>query len=85
MVLLISCGKTKYIYKTEIKEVVKVKLAKVDQVLTEPVPVPTWNKPEKPKYVDLKKLYIDTKASLKFSNAKLDQIKKSQQSTPEND
>ena len=59
MILLTSCGKTKYIYKTEIKELEVVKLIPVDTQLTESIPVPYWKEVRKPTYLDLKKLYID--------------------------
>ena len=78
MILLTSCGKTKYIYKTEIKEIEVVKLIPVDTQLTEIIPVPYWQEVRKPTYLDLKKLYIDIRESLKLANSRLNEIKKTQ-------
>lgn len=78
MIFLTSCGKTKYIYKTEIKEIEIVKLIPVDPKLTDPLLIPTWSEERKPKYIDLKTLYVETKQMLKFANQKLYEIRKSQ-------
>ena len=78
MILLTSCGKTKYIYKTEIKELEVVKLIPVDTQLTETIPVPYWKEVRKPTYLDLKKLYIDIRESLKLANSRLNEIKNTQ-------
>ena len=78
MILLTSCGKTKFIYKTEIKELEVVKLIPVDTQLTETIPVPYWKEVRKPTYLDLKKLYIDIRESLKLANSRLNEIKNTQ-------
>ena len=78
MIFLTSCGKTKYIYKTEIKEVQVVKLIPVDPLLTEPLKIPYWQTEQSPKYIDLKKLFIETREVLKLANQRLLEIEQSQ-------
>lgn len=84
MILLCSCGKTRIIYKTEIKEceIKEPKLTRIDPILTNPVQIPYWTKKENPKYINLKELYLNTKEGLKLCNGQLIEIEKIQ-SPPE--
>jgi hypothetical protein len=77
-ILLTSCGKTKYIYKTEIKEIEVVKLMPVDPQLTKPLIIPIWEQEQAPKYIDLKHLFIETREVLKLANQQLNIIRESQ-------
>jgi hypothetical protein len=81
MIFLTSCGKTKYIYKTEIKEIEVPKLIPVDSKLTEPLIIPYWQSQDKPKYIDLKHLFIETRGVAQQCNVRLLEIRKSQTQT----
>ena len=85
MILLIGCGKTRIIYRTEIKEceIKEPKLIRIDPILTDPVQVPYWTKKENPKYINLKELYLKTKEGLKLCNGQLIEIEKTQNPTKE--
>ena len=85
MIFQIGCVKTKTIYETEIKEcaIKEPKFINIDPELTSIVPVPYWEPVQKPKYIDLKELYIETKEALRFCNDKLKEIEKLQKTTIE--
>ena len=71
VLLLSSCGKTKTIYKTQIKEVQTIKLIPIDPTLTELIVIPYWNIDRSPTYLDLKILWKDTQDALLQCNDRL--------------
>jgi hypothetical protein len=81
MIFLTSCAKKSPIFKTDVVEKEVPKLIPVDSKLTEPLIIPYWQSQDKPKYIDLKHLFIETRGAAQQCNVRLLEIRKSQTQT----